>query len=93
MVLAVSWLLGKCGGSDWVGVYEYPSWKFELRENGTATVTASDYTYDTTWEDGGNWAVVGAMRGEVFLISKNGSLSIRGTDGSTTKLLKLKKTK
>lgn len=94
IILALSWLIGKCaGGNDWVGAYEYPSWKFELRKDGTATVTASDFTYETTWEDGGNWAVVGAMRGEVFLISKNGNLSIRGTNGKTTKLFKLKKTK
>ena len=91
-ILALLWLLGKCESSEWVGVYEYPSWKFELREDGTATITASDYTYNSTWEDGGNWAVVGAMRGEVWLIAKNGELSIRGTDGSIVKMFKLKKT-
>ena len=93
IICVSSWLFIKCFGHDWVGTYEYPSWKFELRKDGTATVTASDYTYDTSWEDGGDWAVVGAMRGEVFLISKNGDLMIRGTNGSTIKLFKLNKTK
>ncbi len=91
--LVLSWLVRACFGSDWVGVYEYPSWRFELRSDGSASVTASDYDYSTTWEDGGDWAVVGAYRGEVFLIAKNGDLFIRGTNGSTTKLFKLKKTK
>lgn len=94
IILVAIWLLGKCGGSDnWSGVYEYPSWKFELHKDGTATVTTGDDAYNTTWEDGGDWAVVGAMRGEVFLISTNGTLSIRGTDGHTVKLFKMKKTK
>jgi hypothetical protein len=79
--------------SEWVGVYELSSWRFELNSDGTAYVEVDDLSYDTTWEDGGNWAVVGGMRGEVFLIAKNGDLSIRGTNGHTTNLFRLNKTK
>lgn len=107
-ILVLIWLYMGCGcstdsdsnsGSDnsakseWVGVYEAPSWRFELNSDGTAYVEAADYSYDTIWEDGGNWAVVGAMRGEVFLIAKNGDLSIRGENGYTTNLFRLNKTK
>ena len=80
--------------SQWVGTYEQSSWKFVLRKDGSATVRSSeDYEYETTWEDGGNWAVVGAHQGEVFLIDKNNNLSIMGKDGHKTGLFKLKKTK
>lgn len=93
IMLSFFLLLKRCSSLSWVGVYEYPSWKFELRKDKSATVTTSDYTYNTSWEDGGDWAVVGATRGDVWLISKNGNLSIRGVNGSTTNLFKLKKTK
>ena len=105
-ILVLIWLCKGCGcssdsdsGSDnsakseWVGVYEASSWRFELNSDGTAYVEAAGDSYDTTWEDGGNWAVVGAMRGEVFLIAKNGDLSIRGKNGHTTNLFRLNKTK
>lgn len=101
VVFAAIWLLGKCSGcsedsgcdSGWVGVYEESSWRFELKSDGTAHVDVDDLSYDTTWEDGGNWAVVGAHRGEVFLISKSGDLSIMGKNGHTTSLFRLRKTK
>ena len=79
--------------SHWVGVYEAPSWRIELRKDKTATVSGGGHDLETEWEDGGDFAVVGAYRGEVFLISRNGNLSIRGTDGHVTGLLRLKKTK
>lgn len=80
--------------SEWVGTYEQSPWKFVLRKDGSATVRSSeDHEYETTWEDGGNWAVVGAYNGEVFLIDNNGNLSIMGKDGHKTGLFKLKKSK
>lgn len=80
--------------SQWVGTYEQSPWKFVLRKDGSATVRSSeDYEYETSWEDGGDWAVVGAHKGEVFLIDRKGNLSIMGTDGHRTGLFKLKKTK
>ncbi|MCR5658622.1 MAG: hypothetical protein K6G25_04800 [Bacteroidales bacterium] len=80
--------------SQWVGTYEQSPWKFVLRKDGSATVRSSeDHEYETTWEDGGNWAVVGAYNGEVFLIDNNGNLSTMGKDGHKTGLFKLKKTK
>ena len=80
--------------SEWVGTYEQSPWKFVLRKDGSATVRSSeDHEYETTWEDGGNWAVVGAYNGEVFLIDNNGNLSTMGKDGHKTGLFKLKKTK
>ena len=78
---------------QWVGTYEQSPWKFVLRKDGSATVRSSeDYEYETSWEDGGDWAVVGAHRGEVFLIDKKGNLSIMGNDGHKTGLFKLEKT-
>ena len=80
--------------SQWVGTYEQSPWKFVLRKDGSATVRSSeDYEYETSWEDGGDWAVVGAHKGEVFLIDRKGNLSIMGTDGHRTGLFKLEKTK
>lgn len=85
---------GQTISGQWVGTYEQSPWKFVLRQDGSATVRSTeDYEYETTWEDGGNWAVVGAFNGEVFLIDKSNNLSIRGNDGHTTGLFKLKKTK
>lgn len=79
---------------QWVGTYEQSPWKFVLRKDGSATVRSSeDYEYETSWEDGGDWAVVGAHKGEVFLIDKKGNLSIMGNDGHKTGLFKLEKTK
>lgn len=79
---------------QWVGTYEQSPWKFVLRKDGSATVRSSeDYEYETSWEDGGDWAVVGAHKGEVFLIDRKGNLSIMGNDGHKTGLFKLEKTK
>ena len=103
LVLAVYLIARSCGGSNsssqsvssqWVGTYEQSPWKFVLRKDGSAMVRSSeDHEYETTWEDGGNWAVVGAYNGEVFLIDNNGNLSIMGKDGHKTGLFKLKKSK
>lgn len=108
-ILVLIWLFKGCGGcssdsdnnsdsdyaanSEWVGVYEQSSWRFELKADGTAYVNTGDDSYSTNWADGGNWAVVGAYGGEVFLISKNGDLSIRGKNGHTTGLFRLRKTR
>jgi len=79
---------------QWVGTYEQSPWKFVLRKDGSATVRSSeDYEYETSWEDGGDCAVIGAHKGEVFLIDKKGNLSIMGNDGHKTGLFKLEKTK
>lgn len=85
---------GQAASSQWAGTYEQSPWKFVLRQDGSATVRSTeDFEYETSWEDGGNWAVVGAFNGEAFLIDKSGNLSIMGSDGHTTGLLKLRKTK
>lgn len=101
MIYAAMLLLGmsimiSCDGNGkkWVGTYEQNPWKFELRKDGSATVRSTkDFEYETSWEDGGNWAVVGAFNGEAFLIDKKYNLSIMGSNGQTTGLFKLKKTK
>lgn len=84
--------------SSWVGTWRYEnSWIFVLRSDNTARVSVGDgddnYTYNTSWEDAGRFAVIGAMRGETWLLREDGELFIRGTDGSTVPIITLKRSR
>lgn len=78
--------------NKWVGVWTCAdSWRFELRRDKTAVVTIDGDPYTTSWDDGGNFAVVGSYNGDVWLIRSDGELFARGKDGSTSAILKLRK--
>lgn len=81
---------------EWVGTWRLDnSFVFVLRGNKTATVTTGDdedsFTYNTRWEEGGDYAVIGATNGDTWLLRNDGDLFIRGKDGNMVGIVRLQK--